>query len=90
MKIQLRDVSHIYDKNKFGERLTELRKKRWEQYKSNISKKNNPYKKYACCKSQDSLANELGVERRTIGKWELGTSFPPLDKAAELCKHRRL
>lgn len=85
MKIKLHNMSLRYDKKKFGERLTELRKKRWVQYKSNINKKNNPYEKYACCKTQDSLANALGVERRTIGKWELGASFPALDTAAELC-----
>ena len=43
--------------NRFGERLTALRKRRWEQYKSNLSKKNNPYKKYACCKTQDSFGS---------------------------------
>ena len=74
MKINVSKMSLFYDNNKFGERLTELRKKRWEQYKDNINKKNNPYKKYACCRTQDSLANELGVERRTVGKWELGVS----------------
>lgn len=78
------NMSHIYDTKSFGKRLTNLRKKRWEQYKSNINKKNNPYKKYAYCRTQDSLANELGIERRTVGKWELGTSFPSLDTAAEL------
>lgn len=72
MIIKNDNMSQKYDKNRFGERLTALRKRRWEQYKSNLSKKNNPYKKYACCKTQDSLAAELGIERRTFGKWELG------------------
>lgn len=85
MIIKNDNMSQKYDKNRFGERLTALRKRRWEQYKSNLSKKNNPYKKYACCKTQDSLAAELGIERRTFGKWELGTSYPSLDKAIELC-----
>lgn len=31
------------------------------------------------------MAAELGIERRTFGKWELGTSYPSLDKAIELC-----
>ena len=85
MVVGIDNMSLIYDKKKFGERLTALRKRRWEQYKNNLSKKNNPYKKYACCKTQDSLATELGIERRTVGKWELGSSYPPLDKAIELC-----
>lgn len=85
MNIKSGNKSQLYDSKIFGERLTSLRKQRWEQYKLNQRKKNNPYEKFACCGTQDSLAAELGVERRTLGRWELGTSFPPLDKAAELC-----
>lgn len=75
----------MYDKNLFGQNLTELRKKRWNQYKANQGLKINPFEKFACCKSQETLADELGVERRTIGKWELGTSIPTIDKVADLC-----
>lgn len=75
----------MYVKNIFGQRLTELRKKRWEQYKENQDKRNNPYEKYVCCKTQEFLAEAIGVERRTIGKWELGTSIPTIDKVSILC-----
>lgn len=85
MVVKLNNKSHIHDNKVFGERLTKLRKQRWEEYKLNQDKKDNPYEKYACCRTQDSLAAELGVERRTLGRWELGTSVPPLDKASELC-----
>lgn len=78
-------MSHMYDKNTFGQKLTELRKKRWNQYKENQNKRINPFERYACCKSQETLADALGVERRTIGKWELGTSIPTIDKVSDLC-----
>lgn len=74
------------DKNEFGKRLTKLRKERWKQYKDNQGLTINPYEKFACCKSQETLAESLGVERRTIGKWELGTSIPTIDKVADLCE----
>jgi DNA-binding XRE family transcriptional regulator len=75
----------MYDNRIFGQRLSELRKKCWNLYKANQDKRINPYKKYACCKTQETLADALGVERRTIGKWEQGTSKPTIDKVTELC-----
>lgn len=78
-------MSYMYDSKKFGQRLSELRKKKWEQYKNNLSKRNNPYEKFACCRTQESLAEALGLERRTIGKWELGISTPTIDKVSALC-----
>lgn len=35
--------------------------------------------------SQENLANELGVSRQTISKWESGESLPQLDKVMEIC-----
>lgn len=35
--------------------------------------------------SQEALANELGVSRQTISKWESGESLPQLDKVMEIC-----
>lgn len=35
--------------------------------------------------SQETLANELGVSRQTISKWESGESLPQLDKVMEIC-----
>ena len=79
-------MSYMYDKNEFGKRLTELRKEQWKKYKDNQIFTINPYEKFACCKSQETLAEALGVERRTIGKWELGTSIPTIDKVDALCE----
>lgn len=78
-------MSHMYDKKLFAQKLTEIRKKRWEQFKENKTKPTNPFEQYACCRSQETLAEALGVERRTIGKWELGSSIPTIDKVADLC-----
>lgn len=37
--------------------------------------------------SQEELANELGVSRQTISKWETGESSPDFDKIAPLCEY---
>ena len=79
-------MSQMYDRVKFGEKLSELRKKRWEQYIAYQDKTTNPYKQFAYCKSQDSFASEFGYERRTIGKWELGTAIPSFDDVLRICE----
>lgn len=76
----------MYDKINFGKRLSELRQKRWKQYIEYQDKTINPYKHFACCKSQDSFASKFGYERRTIGKWELGTAIPSFDDVLKICK----
>lgn len=78
-------MSHIYDKFKFGTNLNRIRKDRRDKYKSNRGLKLNPYQKYEYCMSQELLAEHLRVERRTVGKWELGISIPPIDKVVDLC-----
>lgn len=35
--------------------------------------------------SQEDLANEIGVSRQTISKWETGESTPDFDKIIPLC-----
>lgn len=80
----------MYDKKEdvllnFGKNLTNIRKSRWELYKHHQNEYPNPFEKFSCCKSQDSLASTIGVERRTIGNWELGKAIPTLDKCVELC-----
>ena len=35
--------------------------------------------------SQEDLANELGVSRQTISKWETGESSPDFDKIIPIC-----
>lgn len=78
-------MSLMYDKNLFSTQLKKLRESRWKQYKNNQDKRNNPYEKYAYCKSQDTLSEKLNVERRTYGKWENGTTIPTIDKVADIC-----
>lgn len=36
--------------------------------------------------SQEDLANELGVSRQTVSKWETGESSPDFDKIIPLCE----
>ena len=36
--------------------------------------------------SQEQLAEELGVSRQAISKWESGISYPEMDKILQLCK----
>lgn len=76
----------MYDKTEFGNRIATLRKKRWEQYIEFQDKSTNPYSQYAYCKSQDSFAEKFGLERRTIGKWELGTAVPSFEDVIRLCE----
>ena len=30
--------------------------------------------------TQEELAEQLGVSRQTVGKWEAGTNYPEMDK----------
>lgn len=78
-------MSLMYDKNVFLDKLRELRETRWKQYKDNQDKRINPYEKFAYCKSQETMAEELNIERRTYGKWENGTTIPTIDKVADIC-----
>ena len=35
--------------------------------------------------SQEQLAEELGVSRQAISKWESGSSYPEMDKIIQIC-----
>lgn len=35
--------------------------------------------------TQEGLAEQLGVSRQTISKWEAGTNYPEMDKILVLC-----
>lgn len=37
-------------------------------------------------KTQKQLADEMGVERSTVAKWETGTAFPRVDKLPKLAE----
>lgn len=41
-------------------------------------RKNNNY-------SQEQLADKLGVSRQAVSKWELGSSYPDMDKIIQMC-----
>lgn len=73
-----------FSKEKLGERIKSIRKKRWEQYKSANDDTDRPYKKYKYCKNQSTLAKKIGVERRAISSWELGTNSPSIKNLIEL------
>lgn len=75
----------MYDINKIGDRIKSLRKERWNLYKQHIDNKENKYSKYIYCRSQEELAKQINVDRRTIIKWEKGSSFPPIDVIISLC-----
>lgn len=36
--------------------------------------------------TQEALAEQLGVSRQTISKWEMNAAIPEVDKAIELCR----
>lgn len=66
-----------YDKIKIGNRIKEIR----------IMRKNSilDTDKYNFCKTQELFAEKLGVDRRTIGKWENGDSLPSLEDLINMC-----
>lgn len=35
--------------------------------------------------TQESMARELGVTKKTVGAWEKGKSMPSLDKIESIC-----
>lgn len=66
--------------------LLKLRESRYKLYTDNKGIKDNPYAKYACCKTKESLAREMHLDRRTIGKWERGEAIPTIENLIELSK----
>lgn len=37
--------------------------------------------------TQENLAEQMGVSRQTVSKWESGAAYPELDKLIELCQY---
>ena len=73
-----------FNKELLGSRIFAIRNKRWEQYKDAEGEENNPFLKYAYCKTQASLAQKIGVERRSILGWETGTNAPSIENLVKL------
>lgn len=67
-------------------RIRNIREKRWKQYKDSEGLEDSPYKKYSFCKTQSSIAKELGVERRAIIAWESGANAPSIQNLVALSK----
>ena len=36
--------------------------------------------------SQEQLAEQLGVSRQAVSKWEAGNSYPDMEKMLQMCK----
>lgn len=70
-----------YDTNVLCRRIKEIRISRKKRYLEN--KEEN--EKYYCCLTQEDFADAVGVDRRTIIKWENGTSVPSLDYLSSIC-----
>lgn len=68
-------MCYEYDRTKFGKRIQDLRKRRWAE----------DGKKFYYCKTQETLAEKLCVERRAISGWETGSSSPSLNHLVNLC-----
>lgn len=71
-----------YNIERIGERIKEMRKKRLALY----DKDNIKYEKYYCCKTQGDFADALEIERKTIIKWEKGTTIPTIDNLVKICQ----
>ena len=84
----------MYDINKIPERIKKLRKTRWAEFllfqkrceENNVTASDIDYKKYECCKNQEELALQLGVERRSVGRWERGKSCPTIENLISICE----
>lgn len=74
-----------YDISIIKERIKEIRLNRWGLYKKNKENINTIYKKYACCRTKETLADELEIDRRTLGSWERGKTLPSLENLISLC-----
>lgn len=72
-----------YDMYEIGKRIKELRLKRKKAYNNG---KNPDTKKYYFCQTQQFFADVLGVDRRTIIKWENGDSLPSIEKLDSICE----
>ncbi len=70
-----------YDKKILCNRIKEMRINRKGLYLKNQEEN----KKYYCCLTQEYFADAIGVDRRTVIKWEKGVSIPSLDYLLLIC-----
>lgn len=82
-----------YNIDMISKRIKGLRNLRYKQYSD--SQKNDVdyteeqtayFSRFAFCKTQNSFANELTVNRITVTSWESGAYVPSIDKLIDLCK----
>lgn len=73
-----------FNKITLGNQISSLRKKRWEQYKSSKNDMNSRYRKFSFCKTQETLASALNMERRSVQSWESGTNSPSIENLVKL------
>ena len=72
----------MYNTKSFSSQLKKLRKNRWYLYENF----KEMYRKYECCKSQETFAESLGVERRTVSSWENGNTLPSIEFVVLICE----
>ena len=70
-----------YDIEVLRKRLKEIRISRRKLYLKNQEEN----EKYCCCLTQEDFADAIGINRRTLIKWEKGKSIPSLDYLLSIC-----
>ena len=70
-----------YDKELLCSRMKKMRISRKKLYLQNQEEN----EKYCCCLTQEDFAVAIGVDRRTVIKWEKGDSIPSLDYLLLMC-----
>lgn len=71
-------VCSATEKNIVKFSVEEVRKMKFSEKLTKLRKENN--------KSQEQLADKLGVSRQAVSKWESGISVPDMEKMMQLCK----
>lgn len=70
-----------FDKELLGKRIKKMRIRRKKEYNRN----NIENQKYDFCITQENFAIAIGIDRRTLIKWEQGDTVPTLEKLIKIC-----